>query len=51
MTYYIDQLYFKKNKFWMFKLMGSYTFNKNLLKSRGILLCLNSAKIVSDLIK
>ena len=35
MTYYIDRLYFKKNKFWMFKLMGSYTFNKNILKSSG----------------
>ncbi len=30
LTYYIDRFYFKKNKFWMFKLMGSYTFNKNL---------------------
>ena len=35
MTYYIDRLKFKKNKFWMFKLMGSYTFNKNILKSDG----------------
>lgn len=35
MTYYIDRLKFKKNKFWMFKLMGSYTFNKNILKYRG----------------
>ena len=30
LTYYIDRFYFKKNKFWMFKLMGIYTFNKNL---------------------
>ena len=35
MTYYIDRLKFKNNKFWMFKLMGSYTFNKNILKYRG----------------
>jgi hypothetical protein len=36
LTYYIDQFYFKKNKFWMFKLMGAYTFNKSLINSDGL---------------
>ena len=36
LTYYIDQFFFKKNKFWMFKLMGAYTFNKNLINSNGL---------------
>ena len=36
LTYYIDQLYFKKNKFWMFKLMGAYTFNKSLINFDGL---------------
>ena len=36
LTYYIDQFYFKKNKFWMFKLMGAYTFNKSLINFDGL---------------
>ena len=36
LTYYIDQFYFKKHKFWMFKLMGAYTFNKKLLNHDGL---------------
>ena len=36
MTYYIDLFYFKKNKIWMFKLMGAYTFNKSLISSSGL---------------
>ena len=36
LTYYIDQFFLKKNKFWMFKLMGAYTFNKNLINSNGL---------------
>ena len=36
LTYYIDQFYFKKNKFWMFKLMGAYTFNKKLINYDGL---------------
>ena len=36
LTYYIDQFYFKKNKFWMFKLMGAYTFNKRLINFDGL---------------
>ena len=36
LTYYIDQFYFKKNKFWMFKLMGAYTFNKSLINFNGL---------------
>ena len=36
LTYYIDQFYFKKHKFWMFKLMGAYTFNKKLFNHDGL---------------
>jgi hypothetical protein len=36
LTYYIDQFYFKKNKYWMFKLMGAYTFNKSLINFNGL---------------
>jgi len=36
LSYYIDQFYFKKNKPWMFKLMGAYTFNKNLINTGGL---------------
>ena len=36
LTYYIDQFYFKKHKFWMFKLMGAYTFDKKLLNHDGL---------------
>ena len=36
LTYYIDQFYFKGNKFWMFKLMGAYTFNKSLINFDGL---------------
>ena len=30
------KFYFKKNKLWMFKLMGAYTFNKNLINAGGL---------------
>jgi len=36
MTHYLDIFKFNKNKFWMFKLMGTYTFNKNLLNFSGL---------------
>jgi len=36
LTYYIDLFYFEKNKIWMFKLMGAYTFNKSLINSSGL---------------
>ncbi len=36
MIHYLDIFTFNKNKFWMFKMMGAYTLNKNLLNFSGL---------------
>ena len=36
MIYYLDIFNFNNSKFWIFKLMGSYTFNKTIFNSSGL---------------
>lgn len=36
MIYYLDIFNFSNSKFWIFKLMGSYTFNKTIFNSSGL---------------
>ena len=36
MIYYLDIFNFNYSKFWIFKLMGSYTFNKTIFNSSGL---------------